>query len=186
MSQYEKAVQRAVRRHSRSLPPFHRKNSTDDLAQEGRIGVVRAVRSHVPSKGALSTVVFPAISWRVADAVSKMKAEPLHRDREAIDTVSGDIDSGSDRASDRDDDRIVLRCEAAQDDEVHAHEVADAVRAFLDRLDPDVRGIARAIYWEGQTQAQVAARRGVSQPRVSAILRGVLQQGRRELAAFAA
>ena len=172
---FENAVQGVVRKFTRHLPPHVRASAAQDLAQEARIGVLKASRAHKSTKGALSTLAFTAMRRRVSDAMRGFR-----HPREVAGLDAADAETLNDEEMDVRND--VSSGEPEQEARLFALEIAGPIHQFLDGLTPEERAVVRAVFWDGHTQEVVAKARGVSQPRISAILRQIYTQGRKELA----
>lgn len=176
IKRFEPAVRKLTNRHARWLPPHIRANESEDLAQEGRIGVLEAVHAHDPRRGALSTLAVPAIKWRVRDAIDALPCESMHAD--AVDTIDGHTaDDGSEVTK-----RSFIASAAHQDASAIQAQVAAAVAGFVDQLEPQQRAVTRAVFWCNKSQADVARDLRVSRARITHILHEVYRRGRAMLA----
>lgn len=176
LKRFEQAVHKFTKRHTRWLPRHIAANESEDLAQEGRIGVLEAVHAHDPRRGALSTLAIPAISWRVLDAIDALPCESLHSD--AVDTIDGHTaDDGSEVTK-----RSFIPSAADQDASAIQTQEATAVAGFVDQLEPQQRAVTRAVFWDNKSQADVARDLRVSRARITHILRDVYRRGRAKLA----
>lgn len=70
-----------------------------------------------------------------------------------------------------------------QDEQFAHNQILDAVGRFVDSLSPRDREIVRSVYWDGQTQTEVAVRLSVSKMAISKAIARILKLGRVELAA---
>ena len=50
-----------------------KKSEIDDYIQHGNIGLLYAIRKHIPSKGKLTTIAVPSIKWEIIKYITKNK-----------------------------------------------------------------------------------------------------------------
>lgn len=150
----------------------------DDLVQAGRIGVLRAIRTYDPSRGAtFPTWASRRIRWAMLDAVADQSTSGVR-------LVSLDQDQKRD-ISVGDGDGELLRLHeiiAAPDGSRGSRwTIADytVLRLLVEKLPKQERGVVRAHYWGDLTLTEIARARGVTRQRVSVIHRNAIQMLRK-------
>lgn len=168
----------SVVRQNAHLPKHLRLQYGEDLLQEGRIGLLLALRDFDPEKGSFATVAVPYIRSRVVDAARRLGRHP---------TYTVPILSVDESSEEEDDDPIygsVPRSEATQEEETYLSELVTLVRAFLETLRPYERDVVLARFWGEESQAAIARRLGVSRQRVNRILKDVCDRGQASLGGY--
>ena len=133
--------------------------SRDDIAQAGRLAVLRAVRLFYGRRGDFNHYVSRAISNGTRRETVKL-------------------------ASAR---RFERPLELALDRPTRGnHEASHCVRDWLCTLPRLMQRVFVLLYRRVMTQRQASARLGISQPRISQINRELVERGRRELAGLGA
>lgn len=141
---------------------------TEDVVQEGMIGLFKAVRTYRPEHGVpFSTFAAYCVSSRITDAVrtaTRHKHSPLN-DSLSLQRMADDED-GSDRLD-------VFQDTAREDPEqlLLGREAYESLRAFLEATLTDLERKSVLLMMEGMSYREVAARLGRSVKAIDNALR---------------
>jgi RNA polymerase sigma factor (sigma-70 family) len=131
----------------------------DDVRQTAYLAYFRALKRHDPAKGPLENYAKAAIRNAL---ISARRAEQRHLQNPGIE---GGAEANADAKA------------LPWTDEVSRLEI----EAWLARLSPPLARTCRGIYFDKLSQADLAGREGVSQPRISQRHAELLAQGREDL-----
>lgn len=131
----------------------------EDLVQEARIGLWKALRSHDPAKGALPSYVTQGARWQMREAVTRKKwtgqetTKGVRRaDRhQPTDSLEALVDAGA---------TSMLAAADVLDEVTLAYHYGQIHRAVA-ALAPEHREYVYLRFWAGLTGAEIAARTGV-------------------------
>jgi RNA polymerase sigma-B factor len=147
-----------------------REEPLEDLVQVGTIGLIKAVDRYDAGRGvALGAYATPSIAGEIRHHLRDRSAPvrvPRHLQAAGVRVTAVELDCAGDRA------------QAA--DPVEAHERL-ALRAALRSLHPRERQVVHLRFAEDLSQAQIAARTGLSQVHVSRTRRQALSRLRDQL-----
>jgi RNA polymerase sigma factor (sigma-70 family) len=160
----------------REIDPAAR--ATDEVEAAARLALMESLRRFDLSRGVrFTTFAYPRIRGAMIDAVYPDGITGVR-------LVSLDEDElGSDRDGEPSFERELYRRDSSygRDDGYERIERREVVERFVQRLPGSQRSVVRALYWDGNTHALVAAERGISRDGVTSVVRKVARRGRAEL-----
>lgn len=131
----------------------------EDLVQEARIGLWKALRSHDPAKGALPSYITQGARWQMHEAITRKKwtgqdttkgvrRSDRHRDTDSLEAL---VDAGA---------TSMLAAADVLEQVTLAYHYGQIHQAVA-TLPPEYRRYVYLRFWEGLTGAEIAARTGV-------------------------
>ena len=154
----------------------------EDLVQQGYIAMRRAISTYDAGRGTFLAHLELRLRSAFAEACDyrKRKRDPLNSAFSLDAPVDGDEDETSTYL-----DFLADPSEPYEDADqrVYIEQLHNALDAALDGLSPKRADVIRAMYWQGKTNTQIAAERGVSVQNIGSTARRGIDDLRRSSAA---